>query len=243
MGVTVKTPPLRLAPRRLGAAALALCLLAACAQPPQRSPAEPAAGGGSASASQLPGWPVVAEESLLTVRVWRGGRLAALGHNHVIASHDLAGSVRIGPTLEASSVEIGVPVASLTVDEPALRAQAGADFAAAVPDSARSGTRTNMLGPALLDAANFERISLHSTGVTAAPGGALLDLEVTVKGKSTLLHVPVAILRDPGRIVADGELELRQTALGLEPFSVLMGALQVEDAMKLRFHIVARRAP
>src|SRR6478735_6957415 len=36
---------------------------------------------------------VVAEESLLQILVYRGGAMARLGHNHVIASHQLAGAV------------------------------------------------------------------------------------------------------------------------------------------------------
>jgi hypothetical protein len=35
---------------------------------------------------------------------------------------------------------------------------------------------------------------------------------------------------------------LKQTDLGLTPFTALLGALQVVDEMKVRFHIVARAA-
>jgi hypothetical protein len=36
-----------------------------------------------------------------------------------------------------------------------------------------------------------------------------------------------------------GSFELRQTALGLTPFSLMLGALQVQDAMRIKFEIVA----
>jgi hypothetical protein len=36
-----------------------------------------------------------------------------------------------------------------------------------------------------------------------------------------------------------GSLELRQTALGLTPYSLMLGALQVQDAMTVKFSIVA----
>jgi hypothetical protein len=39
---------------------------------------------------------------------------------------------------------------------------------------------------------------------------------------------------------ASGELSLRQSALGLKPFSVMLGALQVLDEIKVRAQIVAR---
>jgi hypothetical protein len=38
---------------------------------------------------------------------------------------------------------------------------------------------------------------------------------------------------------AAGTFELRQSALGLAPFSVMLGALQVRDDMRLKFRIVA----
>jgi hypothetical protein len=38
---------------------------------------------------------------------------------------------------------------------------------------------------------------------------------------------------------ATGSLELRQSNLGLTPYSLMMGALQVQDAMTIKFKIVA----
>jgi hypothetical protein len=38
---------------------------------------------------------------------------------------------------------------------------------------------------------------------------------------------------------AKGSLELRQSAIGLAPYSLMMGALQVQDAMTIKFDIVA----
>ena len=43
-------------------------------------------------------------------------------------------------------------------------------------------------------------------------------------------------------VEASGEFPLRQTDLGLTPFSALLGALQVVDEMKIRFRIVAQAA-
>jgi len=41
-------------------------------------------------------------------------------------------------------------------------------------------------------------------------------------------------------LTARGELPLRQSALGLKPFSIAMGALVVLDDMRVKFTIVAR---
>jgi len=52
--------------------------------------------------------------------------------------------------------------------------------------------------------------------------------------------VPIAILLDGDTLEVDGEMPLKQTDIGLTPFSLFGGALKVEDGMKIRFHIIAR---
>jgi hypothetical protein len=42
---------------------------------------------------------------------------------------------------------------------------------------------------------------------------------------------------DAHHFIAAGSMELRQTALGLTPYSLMHGALQVQDAMQLKFKI------
>jgi hypothetical protein len=137
--------------------------------------------------------------------------------------------------------DIGFPVGELTVDEPALRAAAGPDFAPGVPESARAGTRDNLLSEALLDAAHHPVIRLRATDVRAAGDAYDVGVEVILKGSSYALHVPVTVQREDGSIVASGEFPLRQTQLGLEPFTVALGALVVLDDMRVRFEIVARQ--
>jgi polyisoprenoid-binding protein YceI len=227
---------------------LGLLLLAACARQAERGVAPVAVPAGVATpgvdATRPPPagvrrYRIDAARSLLTIRVFRGGALAAAGHNHVIASHDLEGQVDRAPALERSAVSVRIPVARLAIDEPALRAVAGAEFAAEVPESARDGTRRNLLGAASLDGERFPRIELDSTRVAAAPGGARLTLRVRVRGIDSSVEVPITLESQGAELVASGELELRQSQLGLTPFSVMMGALQVQDAMRVQFRLVA----
>src|SRR5205807_981076 len=88
------------------------------------------------------------------------------GHNHVIASHSLSGTVYVPGDLMRASFEIHVPVAELSVDEVALREREGsADFPPEVPEAARQGTRRNMLGAALLDGERHHEIVLGALQV------------------------------------------------------------------------------
>jgi polyisoprenoid-binding protein YceI len=183
---------------------------------------------------------VVADESLLQILVYRGGAMARLGHNHVIASHQLAGSVYVTADPLATRFEITFPVNGLTVDEPALREAAGPDFPPAVPQSARDGTHKNLLSEALLDGANYPEIRLRALDIRAAGEAYDAGVEILFKGQAYARRVPVGVRREAGMLVASGEFPLRQSELGLKPFSVAMGSLVVLDEMHVRFEITAR---
>jgi hypothetical protein len=229
---------------RLVIAGLVLLGLAACQTSPPASPTPP-----PPVIPTQPGVPVgareykvVAEESLLQILVYRGGAMARLGHNHVIASHQLAGSVYVTDDPLQSRFDISFPVNELTIDEPAMRELAGADFPPGVPQTARDGTRTNMLSEALLNGATYPQIRLRATDVVAAGAGYEVGVEITLKDQVHSVRVPVQLQRKEGALVASGEFPLKQSDLGLKPFSVAMGSLVVIDEMHIHFDISARAA-
>src|SRR5262245_42146159 len=81
---------------RSGLAGLVLLGLAACQTSPPPAEVPPAPAPVAEVGAIPPGaktWPVIPEESLLQILVYRGGAMARLGHNHVIASHQLSGAV------------------------------------------------------------------------------------------------------------------------------------------------------
>jgi hypothetical protein len=190
---------------------------------------------------------VLAEESLLTILAFRGGALAKAGHNHVIASHDMQGTIYVPEDALRSTFEVQIPVAGLTIDEPQLRASEGPDFPPEVPDSAKEGTRRNMLSPALLDGEQYpdiilaaERIESDPAQGAAGAGRIRAHVQITVRGQAHSLLVPATYELHDDRVVVSGELPVKQTDLGLTPFSALLGALQVEDEMRIKYRIVAR---
>jgi len=183
---------------------------------------------------------VVPEESLLTVLVYRGGALAKAGHNHVIASHAMNGTAYVPEDITGASFEVQVPVLSFTIDEPELRALEGGDFATEVPDSAREGTKKNMLSEPMLDGLRFPQIELRSERVEQAAEGLLAQVSITVRDQTRTLAVPLHYVLDSSALQVQGELSVKQTDLGLTPFSLLGGALRVEDLMTVKFFVVAR---
>ena len=205
-------------------------------QAPMPNPAMPVA-----PPTQVERWQVSSEQSLITIEVWRAGSMARLGHNHVIAARQITGELLLAQPLQRSTVTLSLPVAAFSVDEPPLRALAGADFSAAVPDSARTATRANMLGAGLLDAGRFPEISLQSQSILETAAGVEMALQIRLRDQVRVVPLAITLTRSNGTLTARGELSLRQSELGLTPFSVMMGALQVQDLMHLRFSIVAQR--
>jgi polyisoprenoid-binding protein YceI len=234
-------------PMRAACTIGAMCILALAAsvvgcatRAPKSVPGAPTPPANVEPAARGRAYQVLGSESLLIVRVYRGGTLARAGHNHVVASHDLAGTVYVATALTRSSFELELPVASLTVDEPELRAAQGADFAADVPDSAREGTRRNMLGPAVLDAAHYPQILLSSEALGLDADHLMAHVQIRIRGETHAFTVPVSYTVSANELLAQGEFALKQTDLGLAPFTALLGALAVQDEMQLQFRIVAR---
>jgi polyisoprenoid-binding protein YceI len=187
---------------------------------------------------------IASGESLLTILAFRGGTLAKVGHNHVIASHDVTGTFYVPEDVSHSTFELHVPVGQLAIDEPDLRAKEGPDFPKDVPDSAKEGTRRNMLSEALLNGAQYSEIVLTVQHIdTTTPGSQVrADVQIAVRGQSHTISVPVTYSLSNGQLTASGELPLTQSDLGLTPFSAMLGALAVQDEMKVRFHFVAHEA-
>jgi len=76
--------------------------------------------------------------------------------------------------------------------------------------------------------------------VRAAGEAYDVGVEVTLKGSTYALRVPVTVQRQEGAIVASGEFPLKQSQLGLKPFTAAMGALLVLDDMRVKFAVTAR---
>ena len=228
---------------------LAACLTG-CPTPP-RAPASPS-GQAAPVLPRLPGhegrpYDIVSADSLLTIQAFRGGALAKAGHNHVIASHTLTGTLYVPVDPGRATFEVHMPVTDLTIDEAVLRAKENsADFPPDIPDSAKEGTRKNMLSAALVDGEQFPEIVLRSERLEPASGGDgsqwIAHVQVTVRDHTSSVAVPVHYETRDDQLVVSGEFPLKQSDLGLTPFSALLGALAVQDELRVRFRFVAHAA-
>ena len=178
--------------------------------------------------------------SLAVIEVRRAGSLARLGHDHVVASHDVQGYVRPA----AGRADLYVAFDRLVVDEPDLRREAGFDTHPS--PEAIEGTRRNMLGP-VLDAERypFAVIAVKEAGLSpgTADGGGTRNARVSITLHGVARDKPVALRIDTrgDELDASGTFALDQSEFGITPLSVLGGAIQVQDHIDLRFRIHARR--
>lgn len=225
----------------LGAVVLALALAGGCA------PVAPPAGPGVALPAGFPAadyrrlaetggavYRIDAARSLAIIEVRRGGSLAFLGHDHVVASRSLRGYV--APAL--SRADFYLRLDELVVDDPALRAQAGFETRPSAEDI--EATRRNMLEK-VLHAADTPHVLIGVDGLRTDADGTRLAVLITLNGVQRALDIPARIELGDGRLRVSGGFTLAQQDFGIAPFTVLGGALQVQDALALRFDIEAAR--
>jgi hypothetical protein len=220
----------------LAIATAAAWLLAACRAPPASQVQVPAAAGPpGATLLRVDG-----AASVIRFYLHADGPLARVGHSHVISVHGLEGEVWLHPQPERSACELRLPVAAFVVDDPHERAAAGGEFAEPLNPTDRDGTRAHMLGASQLDAARFPVVGLRCTRLAVSSGGTSLSLVVTLRDHQAHLIVPLQWEQQGDTLRASGEFSFRQSELGLEPYSLLFGALRVADEIRARFVLVAR---
>jgi len=217
----------------------ACALLASCTPLPPTAPlpAVPVA----APAMPAPAWQrqgvqllhIVPDESLLTITVRRGGALARLGHDHVVASHTLQGVVAPAP----GRAQFRFRLDEMRVDEESLRQAAGLTTTPSA--DAIAGTRHNML-VRVLEAERYPWVSIEArrTG-----DKQVFDADITLHGVTRTVQLPVRVEQaaDGRRLQASGSLLLKQSDFGIVPFAILGGAMAVQDQMELAFRITARQ--
>ena len=250
-GVRVVASRRQKSARRLtGLLLVGLALLASgCAPAPERPPPAPVqAAPPLPSDLYRPGqagvrvYAVRPRDSEVRILVYRSGSLAALGHNHVIASRDLEGFVRIEEQVGSGRADLSMPVATLSVDDPAMRAEAGPDFPLNVSPDAGEATRRNLLGPVVLDAARYPYVTVTASLSAGPAREAVLETLFRVRDATYRTRVPARLTVDEQRLEVEADLTLSQTDLGLTPFSALAGALTVEDALPVHVRLVAWRS-
>ena len=186
---------------------------------------------------------VDAAQSDLHWLVYKAGALSRFGHNHTVAAADLNGNVVVNrDDLAKSQLELEFSVANLVVDDPKLRSTLGEEFASVPKEDDIAGTKRNMLSERVLDGEKYPQIRITGLGPMMAGGMQELAVKVEMLGRVIDLKVPTAVTLDGDQLRAKGEFELNHADLGMQPFTVMLGALAVGEKLSFGYDIKARRA-
>lgn len=181
---------------------------------------------GCAATPLLPAPPVAESGNVLRILVFRAGSAARLGHNHVLEAADL----RVD--WPAAGPELRFRLDALAIDPPALRERLGPAFASSVDDAARAGTRANLLKA--LDAAAHPEVVVRTLQQLGEGGRRAVEAEITLHGVSRRQWFVAEVQGQRAR----GELVIRQSDFGIQPFTVLGGLLAVQDALVVQFELI-----
>jgi hypothetical protein len=220
---------------------LGICLAAlllGCGAPKTRPAVTGPAGAPKEPPAGVPVYRIDPSQSELRLLVYRAGPMARFGHNHVMVNHAASGWAVVAAGGSSAAFSLRVPVAEFVVDDAQSRAQEGADFSEDMTDDAKVGTRRNMLSDALLDGGRFPILTLTSLRVQQVADKPVATVAVRVAGRDATLVVPFVLEVSPNRVSGAGTFTLRQSDIGLVPFSVMLGALQVQDALTVKFKFV-----
>lgn len=167
--------------------------------------------------------------------------LARLGHNHVIYASKFTGTVT-WPSVAggACAIDIRVPVASLVVDPPGLRAKAGLDDRT-IDESDKGSLLKNMWSAGQLDSAHYTEVRFQGTKCSGNTGAVNVDGTLTFRGKPIPLSVTMNVTATPTSFAANGKFESSHTALGYKPFAASFMGPRNQD--RLSFTINVKGAP
>lgn len=173
--------------------------------------------------------------SQILVRAYRGGVMALLGHEHIIASQDVQGYILLNKTAGLCQADLFVPLAKLNVDDPQLRAEAALKTTPSL--SSIDNTKKNMLKS--IDAINFPFAQLHSSDCSAALSGKETKVVLTIHGVQQERQLAIALQQaQDNQLIVSGKFSILQTEFGIEPFSVFNGLIKVEDKLDLTYQLV-----
>jgi polyisoprenoid-binding protein YceI len=162
----------------------------------------------------------------LTLHTGRSGFGAMAGHDLVIEVTRWAGTVSIdAERIEASTVEVVVDAASLEVRE----GKGGAAPLLAINKLEIARTINKVLSTKKYPEARF-----RSTAVAPTADGFIVQGDLTIVGATRPAELIVVIGQIAGRPRGTVTTTVVQSSFGIKPYSAMLGALRVRDAVEVR---------
>jgi polyisoprenoid-binding protein YceI len=182
-----------------------------------------------------------AAASDVRIYAFRGGKMARLGHNHVVAVPVFDGLLYWPSQWSEARADVRIRLVDLVLDDAAKRAETGGNFVKPLPAAAVASTRANMLGEHNLQAEQYPEMAITLRGVAGDWPLAVVNAEIVLHGVAQQVLVPMRLTTDAaGTVTVQGAFALRQSDFGIKPFTALNGLLAVQDALAIEFVLVAK---
>ncbi len=179
--------------------------------------------------------------STLALLVYKdpGTALASQSHDHVITAQGWTGFVTWSQGDNSGcKVTFDVPVKGLSPDQPAMRKRFGLD--SVLSDGQRSDVKENMLDKDQLNAGAHPQIKFVAKSCSGASGKVNVKGSLTIRGVTKSVSMPMQVTASDAEFAAKGQLTIKATDYGFEPFSAAFGALKNKNEMKLHVDVKAR---
>lgn len=179
--------------------------------------------------------------SSVRIYVFRDGRAARLGHNHVLSAPRFDGFASLPSTGTADArFDLEFRLDELEIDNPAHRTGLGAAFASVLSPEAIEATREHMLGESNMQAARFPTVRIHCLRISGEAPHYAAQVAVQMHGTSRDMWIPLTVTGLPESLAVNGSFVLRQTDFGIHPYSVAGGLLGVKDEVVVDFALSGR---
>lgn len=172
-------------------------------------------------------------DNRIVVNVFKRGILSAFAHDHHFEVTRWQARAEVSGDAPAR-VEVVLEADSLHDTQERLSA----------PDRRKVDARAR--GPEVLDAQRHPRIEFRSLGFEASPGSSpehlagRLEGTLALRGRSVPLQVAIRARRTGNTWDVRGTAHLRQSDLGIEPFSGFAGTIGVEDRIEIELALSLR---
>lgn len=177
-------------------------------------------------------------KSTVRIYVFRGGRAARAGHNHVLSAPQFTGYFCLPVTgVSDRRFDLVFRLDQLEIDKPEYRSAVGGAFTSVLTPEDIEGLRGHMLGDNNLQADKFPFVIVHSLQVTGESPKFAARVQIEMHGQKREMWVPLGVEGLPEHLSVTGSLVLRQTDFGVRPYSVFGGLIAVQDEVVIEFKL------
>ena len=164
---------------------------------------------------------------------------AGASHDHVITAQGWTGFITWSQGDNAGcKVQFDVPVSGLSPDQPARRKAHG--LSSVLSDGQRKDVKKNMLGSDQLAGSKHPKMSFSAKSCSGAQGTVQVKGALTIRGVTKPVTIPMKVTASDAEFAAKGQLSIKATDFGFQPYTAGFGALKNKNQMKLVIDVHAR---